>query len=64
MPSNNDNTKRLYEDVKKDYLKLSDVKEFNVKKYTDAWIFAKLGQRYYKAVRTIENIVFSKSKAN
>ena len=57
-----DVTARLYDDIKKEYFKLSEIKEFGVKKYTDSWIFGKLGLKYYKSPKTIENVVFSRTK--
>jgi hypothetical protein len=55
-----DETDRLYQDIKRDFVKLSNVKEFGVKKHTDDWILAKLGNKYYKAPKTIENVVFNR----
>ena len=57
-----DNTQRLYEDIKKEFLKLSDIKEYGVKKFTDDWILAKIGKQFYKAPKTVENIVFNRLK--
>ena len=55
-------TSRLYHDIKKDFEKLSNIKEFGVQKYALAWIFAKIGDQYYKSPKTIENIVFSRTQ--
>lgn len=52
-------TQRLYSDIRRDFDKLSSIKEFGVLKYRNEWIFAKLGIKYYKSPRTIENIIFS-----
>lgn len=51
-------TQKLYEDVREDFNKLADVKEFGVQKYTTAFIFEKLALKYYRSPKTIENIVF------
>ena len=55
-------TDRLYQDIKKDFDKLSNVKEFGVQKFSLSWIFAKIGNQYYKSPKTIENIVFSRTQ--
>ena len=55
-----DSTERLYADIKRDFDKLSNIKEFGVQKYTTDWMLAKLGQQYYKSPKTIENIVFNR----
>lgn len=55
-------TDKLYQDIKKDFDKYSNVKEFGVQKYSLPWIFAKIGDRYYKSPKTIENIVFSRTQ--
>lgn len=57
-----DLTEKLYQDIKQDFTKLCNVKEFGVQKYTNDWILAKLGDKYYKAPKTIENIVFSRTQ--
>jgi hypothetical protein len=53
------NTLLLYRDIHSDFEKFSNIKEFGVAKFSTAWIFGKLGKKYYKSPRTIENIVFS-----
>jgi hypothetical protein len=55
-----DTTDRLYQDIKKDFDKLSNVREFGVQKFTNDWILAKLAHQYYKQPKTIENIVFNR----
>lgn len=59
MPPIKELTQRQYSDIKKDFEKLAAIKQFGVLKYRNEWIFAKLGQKYYKSPRTIENICFS-----
>lgn len=56
-------TLRLYADVKRDFARLSEVKEFGVQKHTNAWILAYLGEKYYRSPKTIENIVFGRTTA-
>lgn len=53
-------TDKLYHDIKSDFSKFSSMKEFGVQKYTNDWILGKLGAKYYKAPKTIENIVFNR----
>lgn len=55
-----DLTDRLYQDIKRDFTKYANIKEFGVQKYTNDWILAKLGDLYYKAPKTVENIVFNR----
>lgn len=55
-----DLTDKLYQDIKRDFSKFSAVKEFGVQKYTNDWILAKLGNKYYKSPKTVENIVFNR----
>jgi hypothetical protein len=56
-----DLTDRLYNDIKIDFEKYSNIKEFGVQKYALPWIFAKVGEKYYKSPKTVENIVFSRT---
>lgn len=53
-------TDKLYADIKKDFDKLSSIKELGVKKFSTEYILAKLGNQYYKSPKTIENIVFNR----
>ena len=58
MARNQDDKAREYADIRAEFMKLREIKEFNVKKYTDELIFAKIGFKFYKSPKTIENIVF------
>ena len=49
-----------HEAIRREYCKLSQVKEFGVAKYSNAWIMNKVAQIFYKSPHTIERIVFSK----
>lgn len=53
-----ESTNKLYKDIREEYHKLANVQEFGEKKYKDRWIFAKLGIKFYKSKRHIENIVY------
>ncbi len=55
-------TAKLYTDIKAEFEKLQAVKEFGVQKFSIEWIFRKLGEKFYKAPKTIENIVFSRTQ--
>jgi len=54
-------TLRLHQDIKKDFEKLSNVREFNVRKFSPEYILNALAVKYYKSPKTIENIVFDKT---
>lgn len=56
-------TLRLHQDIKKDFDKLSNVREFNVQKFSNEYVLHTLAMKYYKSVRTIENIVFNRTDA-
>ncbi len=57
-------TLRLHQDIKKDFDKLSNVREFNVQKYSNEYVLHTLAMKYYKSVRTIENIVFNRTNVS
>lgn len=56
-----ESTIRLHQDIKKDFDKLSAVKEFGVRKHSIEWILNKVAHEYYKSPKTIENIVFGRT---
>ncbi len=53
-----ENTRRLYADIRTAYDDLSKEVEFGARKYTDDYIIKRLAHRFYKSVRTIQNIVY------
>ena len=55
-------TLEVYKEIRKEWDKLNRKTEFGVKKYTDAWVFNKLAKMFYKSPKTIENIVFYRTK--
>jgi hypothetical protein len=55
-----DNTERLYTDIRRDFDKLSAIREFGVQKFTTDYMLAKIAHQYYKSPKTIENIVFNR----
>jgi hypothetical protein len=55
-----ESTLRLHQDIRKEFDKLSSIKEYGVKKYSYEWMMAKIAHEFYKTPRTIENIVFNR----
>lgn len=53
-------TKRFYDDVRREYARLSAIEEFGRQKHNDHWIIAKLAHDFYKSEATIENIIFNR----
>ncbi|CAA0260126.1 hypothetical protein [Tenacibaculum maritimum] len=53
-----ESTKKLHNDIRKEYQKLASIQEFGVQKYSDSWIRAKVAQKFYKSPTTIEKIVY------
>ena len=53
-------TRKKYEDIRKDYLKMSEIKYKGVKKYSHEYILKKLSEKYYLSPATIEHIVFNR----
>lgn len=52
-------TKAFYRAVRADYKALSREDDaYGVRKYTDAYIFKILAEKYFRSPKTIENIVF------
>lgn len=55
-------TIRLHADVRKEFERMSNIREFGVRKFTIPYILNHLAQRFYKSPKTIENIVFDRYK--
>lgn len=55
-------TLKQHQDIRKEFERLSNIKEFGVRKHTSEWIFNKLAQQFYKSPVTIEDIVFNRTK--
>ncbi|MDY3317787.1 hypothetical protein D1Z98_11265 [Riemerella anatipestifer] len=53
-------TEQFYEAVRKEYRRLSDITEYGKPKYTTERILAELACKFFKAEKTIENIVFNR----
>lgn len=55
-------TLRLHQDIKKEFDRLSQVKEHGVRKYSIEYILNEIAHKFYKAPKTIENIVFNRTE--
>lgn len=52
-------TLAFYQAIRKDYAHMSGMDgKYGVRKYSDAYIFSILGEKYFRSPKTIENIVF------
>lgn len=56
MPKNS--TTQRNSDIRNDYIKWTNKKGVNARKFTDNYIFEQLANQYYLSAKTIENIVF------
>jgi hypothetical protein len=54
------NTIRLHQDIKKEFDKMSNIREFGVQKYSTDYILNCIAAKYYRAAKTVENIVFNR----
>lgn len=50
----------LHKAIKADYNRLFDTKENGVRKYSHEFVISTVAKKYFKADRTIENIVFNR----
>ena len=55
-------TLESYKAIRKDFEDWSNKKEFGVQKYSVDWILETIAKRYFKSPKTIENIVFNRTK--
>jgi len=53
-------TRAFYEDVKREYLRLRNIKKNGVRLYSDEYILHKVAEKFYRSPKTIENIVFNR----
>lgn len=54
-------TIRLHADIKKEFDRLSAIKEHGVTKYSTPYIISAIALKFYKSPKTIENIVFNRT---
>lgn len=55
------NTSRQHADIKKDFEKLSNIREYGVQKFTTTYCLHRVAEEYYKSAKTVENIVFGRT---
>lgn len=55
-----DSTREFYDEIRRDFERLSNEKEFGVYKYTKEWALAKTAQRHRRSPKTVENVVFNR----
>lgn len=52
-------TQAFYQAIRKDYASMCrEDDKYGVRKYSDAYIFEVLAEKYFRSAKTIENIVF------
>ncbi|MBV7268388.1 hypothetical protein [Winogradskyella luteola] len=51
-------TNEFYEAIRSEHERLINVTEYGVQKFSDAWIKHKLAKKFFREVRTIEDIIF------
>lgn len=55
-------TIRLHQDIKKEFDKLTQIREHGVRKYSIEYILGEIAHKFYKSPKTIENIVFNRTQ--
>jgi hypothetical protein len=55
-----DRTNKMYEDVRQEYKKLSEIKLHGVTKYSNDYIVLLIANKFYRSPKTIENIIFNR----
>lgn len=53
-------TEKRYEDVRSEYRRLSEIKQYGVQKHSFDWIVANVAQKFYYSAKTVENIIFNR----
>lgn len=53
-------TLAFYDAVKEEYRRLRSVQKLGVRLYSDEYIMAELSKKFFRAPRTIENILFNR----
>lgn len=54
-------TIRLHSDIKREFEKMSAIREHGVQKFSTQYILNAIAHKYYKSPKTIENIVFNRT---
>lgn len=53
-------TENFYEDVRKEYHRMKNIKDKGVSKYSYEYILVTLSEKFYRAQKTIENIIWGR----
>lgn len=53
-------TINLYQAIRSEFERLSNIKEFGVTKYSTDWMLHYVAHKYFKSPKTVENIVFNR----
>lgn len=53
-------TIELYQAIRKEFDRLSNVKKHGVKQYSNEYILATVAAKFFKSPKTVENIVFNR----
>ncbi|CAA0248323.1 hypothetical protein [Tenacibaculum maritimum] len=62
MAADKELTQKKYLDIRKDFEKWKNKKYKNVCIYAESYIYMKLSEKFYLSTRTIENIVYYRTK--
>lgn len=62
MATDTDNTARKYKAIRETYAEMINDTYKGVRKFTDAYIFVKIEEKFYLKPKTIEDIVFHRTK--
>ncbi|MBX7204165.1 MAG: hypothetical protein K1X81_01960 [Bacteroidia bacterium] len=55
-----ESTIQFYESVKKEYHRLLNIKADGIPVYTQDYILSRVGKKFFRSARTVENIVFNR----
>lgn len=53
-------TQQFYEAIKKEYFKMSAVKDNGIRVYSEEYILSKVAAKFFRSPRTVENIVYGR----
>jgi glycine betaine/choline ABC-type transport system substrate-binding protein len=53
-------TNKMYDDVRQEYKKLSEIKLHGVTKFSHDYIVLVISNQFYRSPKTIENIIFNR----
>lgn len=61
MSATKETTLRLHEDIRREFERLSSITEYGVQKFHSQYILNAVAYKFYKAPKTVENIVFNRT---